>query len=376
MQPPLFSKILKLDWLIILSVLFLNSLGLLSLYSQNQHGVGFSYFQKQLIFFGVGFFLMFLFSFFDWRVFKDNSYLVLFLYLGGIILLAGIFVFAPQIRGVKSWYKIGPLSFNPTEFTKLVLIILFAKYFSQRHIEMYKFHHIILSGIYLFIPAFLIYLQPDLGSVLVFLFIWFGILIVSGIKIKHFFILVLAGTIFCVFAWNFLLKEYHKERIISFLFPEYEPLETGWSQRQAKIALGSGGLFGKGFKKGPQTQYGFLPESHTDFIFSSIGEEFGFLTLAFLLICYILLLWRILKISTIANSNFARLFSLGVFVWLLSQIVINIGSNIGFLPVIGISLPFISYGGSLLLSLYIAIGILQGIKLHSYFPKSNPALYV
>jgi len=366
-KPVFFQKLRKLDWFIILFVFLINGIGLLSLYSQHQTGEHFSFFERQTLFTLLGIILIFLFAFFDYRVFRDNSYLVLFLYIACLISLAGIFIFAPQIRGVKSWYKIGPFSFDPTEFTKLILIILFAKYFSQRHIEMYRFYHIVFSGIYLFFPVLLVYLQPDLGSVLIFILIWLGILITSGIRVKHFLILSLVGILLCVFAWHFVLKEYQKERIISFLFPEYKPLETGWSQRQAKIALGNGGLFGKGFKKGSQVQHGFLPEPHTDFIFAAIGEEFGFITLFILLSLYILLLGRILKVSFQAKDNFARLFATGVGFWLFFQLFINIGSNIGFLPIIGLPLPFVSYGGSALLAFYIGIGLLESIKLHSAF---------
>jgi len=361
----LFQKIKKLDWFLILFVLLINGIGLLSLYSQHRAGNSFSFFERQTLFTVLGIILMFLFTFFDYRAFRDNSYLVLFLYIACLISLAGIFIFAPQIRGVRSWYKIGPFSLDPTEFTKLILIILFAKYFSQRHVEMYRFYHIVFSGIYLFFPVMLVYLQPDLGSVLIFILIWLGILITSGIRIKHFLILCLIGILLCVFAWHFILKEYQKERIISFLFPEFKPLETGWSQRQAKIALGNGGLFGKGFGKGSQIQHGFLPEPHTDFIFAAIGEEFGFITLFMLLLLYILLLGRILKVSFQAKDNFARLFATGVGFWFFFQLLINIGSNVGFLPIIGLPLPFVSYGGSSLIVLYIAIGFLESIKLRS-----------
>jgi rod shape determining protein RodA len=364
MSCELIIRLKKLDWWLIISTLLLTGIGLLSLYSQTQNEKNF-YFEKQAIFLGIGIFLMFLFSFFDYQVLKENSYFVLFLYLLSLIFLGGVFIFAPPIRGVRSWYKIGPISLDPTEFTKIVLIILLAKYFSYRHVEMYKFRHIILSGVYVALPTILIYLQPDLGSALIFICIWLGILVVSGIKVRHFMILLFLGILIGVLSWNFLLKDYHKERIISFVFPEYEPLETGWSQRQAKIALGSGGIFGKGFGKGSQTQYGFLPEPQTDFIFSAMGEEFGLITVIFVLLLFLIVLWRITKIALLAKNNFARLFALGVNIWLISQLFINIGSNIGLLPIIGVPLPFVSYGGSALTALYISLGLLQSIKIHS-----------
>jgi len=232
-------------------------------------------------------------------------------------------------------------------------------------VEMYRFYHIILSGIYVALPAFLVYLQPDLGSVLILLFLWLGILIVSGIHLRHFLVLMLCAILLFSLAWGFWFKDYQKERIVSFLTPEYEPLATGWSQRQAKIAIGSGGLFGKGIGKGSQTQYGFLPEPQTDFIFSAIAEEFGFFMISLLFFLFLLFFWRIIRIALKSGNNFSRFFALGIGIVIIAQFFINIGSNIGFLPVIGIPLPLVSYGGSSLLALFIGLGILQNIKVNS-----------
>ena len=186
---------------------------------------------------------MFLTSFFDYRTIKNNSYLILFSYFICCLLLLGLFFFAPEIRGSKGWYRIDwlSISIDPIEFTKIVLIILLAKYFSMRHIEMYHLKHILISGIYVFIPCFLIFFQPDLGSVLILLSLWLGILIVSGIKLKHFLLLIFLGILIFALSWSFLLKDYQKARILSFIEPQIEPLGVGWSQNQSKIAIGSGG---------------------------------------------------------------------------------------------------------------------------------------
>jgi rod shape determining protein RodA len=279
-------------------------------------------------------------------------------------MLVGLFWLAPEIRGIKSWYKFGPLSIDPIEFTKIVLIILLAKYFSMRHIEMYKVRHIILSGFYVFLPAFLIFLQPDLGSVLILITLWVGILIISGIQVRHFLVLVLCFILLLGFGWNTLLKDYQKDRILNFFTPQLEPLGSGWNQAQSKIAIGSGGIFGQGFTKGSQTQYGFLPEPQTDFIFAAIAEEFGLIGVSILLILFSVLIWRIIKIAIDSKSNFPRLFASSFSIILISQIFIHIGMNIGILPIIGISLPLVSYGGSSLISTFIALGILQSIKIH------------
>jgi len=352
----------KFDWPIVLIILILLGIGLVSIYSSS--GESLLNFYKQVVFIAVGLVLMFVFSVIDYRNFRDNSYLVLAVYFVFVLLLMGLFVFGSSTRGVKSWYKMGNWSFAPTEFIKVVLIILLAKYFSKRHVEMYRVVHILLSGLYVSIPVLLIYLQPDLGSVLIILFLWLGVLMVSGIKLRHFFIICLIGLIVFVFAWNFLLKDYQRQRIISFISPEYQPLEIGWSQQQAKIAISSGGLLGKGFLQGSQTQNGFLSEPQTDFIFSAVAEEFGFVSVIIICSLYALLFWRIIKISFQAKDNFARLFIIGFGIIVIAQVFINLGSNLGFLPVIGIPLPFMSYGGSFLISAFISIGILQNIKLN------------
>lgn len=305
---------------------------------------------------------MILMSFFDWRIFRENSYVILIFYFVCLLALAGLFFFAPVVRGVKSWYKFGGFSFDPIELTKIVLIILLAKYFSMRHIEMYKIRHILLSGFYFALPAFLIFLQPNMGSVLILIFLWAGILLISGIKIRHFLILCLLGLLLFTFSWNFLFKDYQKERILSFVSPQSQPLEKGWNQQQAKIAIGSGRLWGQGIGKGAQTQNKFLPEPQTDFIFASIAEETGLMGAGVLFLLFVILFWRIFKIALAASSNFPRLFAAGLIINIISQLFVNVGMNLGILPIIGIPLPLVSYGGSSLIAIFLGFGILQSIK--------------
>jgi len=359
------EKILQLknlDWLLIIATLLLVAMGLVAIYSSSLQKGDFLNFKKQLFFLFLGLFFMFFLSFFDWRTFRDDPYLILIFYLIAIFLLIGLFFWAPEIRGVKGWYKIGEFSFDPIELTKLVLIILLAKYFSTRHVEMYRFRHIILSGFYVLLPSIFIFFQPNLGSILVILSLWFGILIVSGIKLKHFFILCLVFIILFLISWMTVLKDYQKERIISFIQPHLaDPLKIGWSQNQAKIAIGSGGLWGKGFGKGSQTQYGFLPEPQTDFTFAVVAEEFGLIGVIILFFFFSFFLWRIFKISFSAKNNFPRLFAIGFAISIFSQFFIHIGMNLGILPIIGIPLPLVSYGGSNLIMTFMGLGILQSI---------------
>jgi rod shape determining protein RodA len=321
-------------------------------------------FKKQIIFLGIGIFLMILLSFFDCRFLSKDPYLILILYSLCLAALAGLFFFAPEIRGVRSWYRLGPFSIDPIEFTKIVLIILLAKYFSLRHIEMYRIRHILLSGFYVLLPAILIFLQPNLGAVLILLALWVGILLLSGIKIRHFLILCLLFLLIFILSWFTLLKDYQKERIISFVQPQLEPLGMGWSQAQAKIAIGSGGIFGQGIGQGSQTRYGFLPEPQTDFIFAALAEETGLLGVGILLILFSVLVWRILKIALNSLTNFSRLFALGLALSFVVPAFIHIGMNLGILPIIGIPLPLVSYGGSGSIASFIGLGILQSMKAH------------
>jgi rod shape determining protein RodA len=363
----IFSNRLKnWDWILVISAVLLVLMGLVSIYSSSLEKENFFNFKKQVVFLISGIFLMFLFSFFDWRFFKNNSYLVLFFYFLCILLLAGLYFLAPEIRGVRSWYRLGPVFLDPTEIIKIVLIILLAKYFSLRHVELYKLKHIIFSGIYVLLPALLIFFQPELGSTLIIFSLWVVILLISGIQIRHFLLLCFVVFLISILSWSFFLKDYQKQRISTFLNRnEVSTLGNGWNQKQAEIAIGSGGLFGKGLGKGSQTQYGFLPEDQTDFIFASLAEETGILGVGILFLLFLIFIWRIIKIAIISGNNFTRLFASGIATLFALQFFINIGMNLGVLPIIGISLPLVSYGGAGIIMVFISLGILQSIKIEN-----------
>ena len=356
------SHIKKLDWGLIVPAVLLVCFGLAGIYSTCVAKGNFLNFEKQIIFFAVGFLIMVGISFLDYRALKNNSYLILIFYGICLLLLIGLYFFAPTIRGTRGWYKVGLLSLDPIEPTKIVLIFLLAKYFSMRHVEMYKFRNIVFSGLYVLLPAFFVFIKPDMGGTSVLVLIWLGILLVSGIKLKHFLVLSMCFLLVAGFAWNFLLKDYQKERVTAFIFP-YDYFGASWSQNQTKISVGSGQIFGQGLAKGSQVQYGFLPEPHTDFIFSVLAEEWGMAGVVALFITYGFLVWRVLKIAIRSTSNFPRLFASGFAIVLIAQFFVNIGMNLSFLPVVGIYLPFISYGGSGLIGNFISLGILQSIKI-------------
>lgn len=359
----ILSHLKKMDWALVFLAVLLTCVGLISIYSSSNFRGDFSNFYKQIFFLILGLILMFVFSFVDWRMFRENPYFLLTIYFINVFALGFLLFLGPIIKGTKGWYKIGPFSFDPIESLKLILILLLAKYFSMRHVEMYNVKHILVSGIYVFFPCLLIFFQPDLGSVFLLFLLWLAILIISGIELRHFLILILAALFVFAFSWNHFLKDYQRARIISFIAPHIEPLGIGWTSLQSKIAIGSGEIWGKGFQKGTQVQFGFLTAPQTDFIFAALAEEFGLMGVTVLFLLLIFLFWRIIKIAFKARTNFPRLFATGTATLFVLEVFIHIGMNLGLLPVIGISLPFVSYGGSGLLLHFVGLGILQSFKI-------------
>ena len=347
----------KIDWILVIIVLILCSIGLFTLYPLSVF-----LFKKQLLFIAIGFFVMIGMSFFDYRILKNNTFIIIVLYLISLFLLGLVLLCGKKIRGTVGWFDFGNFSFEPVELTKIIIVLLLAKYFSIRHIEMYHIKHIIVSGIYIGLPISLIFLQPDLGSIIIILCIWLGIILIAGIRIKHLLVLFLVFLIAILTGWLWILKDYQKQRIIAFINPHIDPLGYGYHSIQSIITIGSGKFFGKGWGKGYQTQLKFLPEPHSDFIFATFAEQWGFVGVLLLLLLFSLLIWRIIKIAVISRNNFSSLFSVGFAILIFSQSFINIGVNIGILPITGLTLPFLSYGGSSLITLFAGIGILQSIK--------------
>lgn len=356
----LVNQLKKIDWTLNLIVLLLILVGLLTIYSISQ-SKNIELFKRQLFYVIFGFILMILVSSIDYRTFRDVSFLLLGLYFLSIFLLVLVLLIGKEIRGVNAWIKIKNLGFQPVELVKLSVILVLAKYFSLRHTEISRPRHLFISGAYISLPVFLLLLQPELGYVLILVLIWLIIVGVAGIKFKHLLIIGLICLLLLSLGWFFWLKEYQKERIISFLNPYSDPLGRGYHIIQSIIAVGSGKLFGRGLGKGPQSHLNFLPEQHTDFIFATFAEEWGFIGIIFILSLFGIFFYRLCKISLSATNNFARLFVLGFATMILLEAIINIAMNLGLLPIIGIPLPFISYGGSSMIINFIGLGIIQSI---------------
>lgn len=321
-------------------------------------------FRQQLAWVVLSILLIFLFAQIDWRSLAAYRWVIFGIYFTGIALLIIAYFFAPVIRNTRSWLVIGPAQFQVSEFIKAAMIIFYAYFFARRHIGIAHFSNIVVSFLYAALPAAFIFFQPDMGSMLVILGVWAGFLLVSGIRWKHLFIGFLIILVGLVIAWAVVLKPYQKERIVGLFQPNYDPLGVNYSTIQSKIAIGSGGWLGKGFGRGTQVQLGFLPEAASDFAFSSFIEEWGLLGALVVLAAFLTLVFRIIIIGMQSENNFSRFVCLGTAIMFLIQFIINVGSAIGLMPVIGLTFPFFSYGGSSLLINSILIGIVQSTKVH------------
>ncbi len=336
---------------------------LAGLFTVSTFGTDNERFIKQLIFIALSLVVYFLFSSFDYR-FLRRSDVVSYLYGISIFLLLLLFPLGQTIKGARSWFNLGLFSFQPSDFAKIVLIIVLAKYFSRRHVEIAHFSHILVSGVYALIPFLLVLLQPDFGNAIVIFFIWLGMVFVSGISKKYVLTVFALGTVAISLMWFFIFAPYQKARIANFFNPLADVRGSGYNANQALIAVGSGQIVGKGVGFGTQSRLNFLPEYQTDFIFAAFGEEWGFIGILLLFSTILFLLLQISKFALLGAGNFETLFALGIILFFCTHFAINIGMNMGIMPVTGITLPFMSYGGSHLLIETAALGMLVGM--HRY----------
>lgn len=338
------------DYLITLPVILLLSFGVLVIYSSDSRLALF-----QITFGILGLLVYWLFSTIElenWR-----SYFVI-LYGAALVLLIAVFILDFETRGSVRWIPIGPIKLQPSEFAKPILVLCLSGFWIRR---LPSWRNILLS-LFMVLPlAGLTFLQPDLGTSLTMIALWLFILIGANISIFKFAIMGIISGLLMPITWEFFLKDYQKSRIISFLSPESDPLGIGYNVIQSMIAVGSGQFFGLGLGHGTQSRLQFLPEYRTDFIFASIAEEFGFLGSIIVLILYGLLIGRILFLLSKVKNKFAQMVIFGVLGMLFFQIVVNIGMNIGILPVTGITLPLLSYGGSSIFAVLLSLGFVVSV---------------
>lgn len=353
-----FQKI-KVDWYLILPGLLLSIFALFTLMSFGEVSTRFIK-QSVWVLFGLG---LFIYLQKTHIYFLKNRKFILLMYVMSILSLLLLFISGHVAKGAQSWIKLGFLSIQPTDPAKLVLIILLAKYFSKRYVEISVFKHVFISGLYTGILGLLVLLQPDFGSAVTIFVIWVGIIFISGLSKKHIMILVTISLIILTLGWNFAFKQYQKDRVINFIHPMRDIRGSGYNQYQAVIAVGSGQVLGKGVGYGTQSKLKFLPEYQTDFIFSAFAEEWGFVGVSMVLILFLTMLIRILFIAMNADNNFNTLIASGVFIFFSVHVFINIGMNLGIMPITGIPLPFMSYGGSHILIEFIALGIVSNISM-------------
>ena len=343
-----------------LSVLFILAAGLVTISSISER-----LFIWQSVWALAGILLVIIFASLDLRGVLQHRWLIAGLYIGSVALLIITYLTAPVVRNTRSWLYIGSIGFQPVELAKIALILVYARFFSRKHLSIARWP-IILSSFFLFIvPCGLILLQPDLGSASILFGIWFGFLLVSGLPPKR---LIAAGLTFVIvgaLAWMYFLEGYQKQRIISVFYPEQNTLTVNYSTIQSKIAIGSAGFWGKGYNQGPQTQLGFLTEPSNDFVLAALIEEWGIFIGLLVIFAFAFMIYQILRVGMRASQNFEKFICLGVAMVFGLHFMINAGSTLGLFPVVGVTFPFLSYGGSSLLVDFALLAMVNAISLRN-----------
>ena len=355
-----FQKVKKLDFILIFCIILLSAISLLVMYSTDGGEILYhtkSHFIKLLTFFS----LMMVISFFNIKIWHITSYFIYFII---ILLLIWVSVYGIKVSGSQRWINLYFIVLQPSELMKIGIILCLAKYYHRLKIEnVNSFTTIVVSLSIIIIPIILVLSQPDLGTSILIALSGLIVLWLGGVKMKYFFISLIGFLISLPFIISFL-KPYQKMRILTFLDPDRDPLGAGYQIIQSKIAIGSGGITGKGFLKGTQSYLEFLPEKHTDFIFTLFSEEFGFVGSICLLLIYSIIIIRIIRIGAISRSNFAKLFCFGFAFAIFIYIVVNLSMVLGLLPIVGSPLPILSFGGSSLLATMIGFGIVLSAKIN------------
>jgi len=354
-----FSGLLKnIDWILFFATIPLLAAGLVTMNSFTGDS---QFFLRQLIWVVFSIIVFFILSSIDFR-FLRRTWVSVSLFVVSSLVLTTLFMIGKATKGAVSWFDLGFFSIQPGDFIKLFIIIILAKYFSRRHIEIANIRHIFVSGFYAFVIFLLVIIQPDFGSAIIIFLIWFGMVLVSGISKKHLLTMIFIGIAVFGGLWAFGFKDYQKDRIKNFLNPLADIHGTGYNAYQSTVAVGSGEMFGKGVGYGTQSRLKFLPEYQTDFIFAAFAEEWGFFGVLLLFTMYGIVVWRVIRIALRGSTNFEMLFGAGIATFLIIHFVINVGMNMQLLPVTGQTLPFLSYGGTHILTEFTGLGILMGMN--------------
>ena len=347
----------KHDWYLIGAVAFIMGAGLLVLASSDHF-----LFYRQLIWIFIALALLIGLPLLNIKALLSYRWFIVGVYLLCLGLLVINFIIAPAVHGARSWIPLGPFKMQPSEFMQAALILIFSVFFAARHVSIANLKTIAISFVYFFIPAVMVLLQPNLGTTLIMFGIWFGYLLVSEMPARYLGAAVLILAVVGVFMWHFGFASYQKERIIGLFHPQKDPLGINYNTIQSKITIGSGGFFGEGFGQGTEVKLGFLPAAQTDFAFSSFIEEWGFLGALLVLAAFVLVIYRVLNIGLKADNNTLRFLSLGAVMFVILHLAVNLGSITGLLPVVGEGMPFLSYGGSDLLTASALLGIVQSAR--------------
>lgn len=354
----LFSNV---DWFLLAAALSISILGLVTM---NSTSSGNAFFERQLIWIclSVGVFLAA--SMFEYR-FLNRTQILAALYVAVVGLLILVLSFGALVKGAQNRFDLVFFAVQPSDPAKLILVAILAKYFARRHVEIASIRHILISGAYAFVLFVLVFFQPDLGSGIIVASIWLGMVLVAGISWKHLIALLVTGALIFGAAWHWGLHDYQKQRILTFMHPLTDIHGTGYNAYQSTVAVGSGQLLGKGIGQGSQSKLRFLPEYQTDFIFASYAEEWGFAGIVLLLGLFCVVIMRVLAVASHGAENFDMLFATGIAIYLIAQFIVHGGMNMGLLPITGSTMPFMSYGGSHLLTEYLALGVLMGLRSRS-----------
>jgi len=357
--------ILNFDWTLLITVLFISTMGVLNLYSSTypHAGSGIPLFAKQIYWLVAGTGLAIFILLFDYRTFIRYAYPF---YIFCLFLLLLVMIFGHTSSGSQRWLQLGFFSFQPSELAKIALVLALTRYFTESENTLgYGFRDLFVPFLILAIPLALIFKQPDLGTTGLLVLISFSMLAFMGFRLKTWLTLGAACAAAIPVFWHFL-KDYQKTRLLTFINPDLDPLKTGYHITQSKIAVGSGTIWGKGWLKGTQSQLHFLPEQHTDFVFSVWAEEWGFVGAFLLLFLFLLLISRGLKIANTSKDRSGAVLAIGISAMLFWQIFINVGMVVGIVPVVGVPLPLFSYGGTSVIATLMGIGILMNISMRRF----------